>query len=216
MNFKTLKEKHRALRDNFPEGLSVRIHRSLSWLERAEKEKEDFDAQFIFLWISFNAAYAQEIDASFSTTEKIIYSEFVERLIEADSDKQIYKLLWQQYAGPVRTLIDNRFVYQPYWDSLKEPNDLWKESFEKAKFAANASLAGQEVGKLLQIVLSRLYVLRNQLIHGLATWNGTINREQVKDGALIMQRLVPVVINLMLTDPRPIWGDASYPVVRND
>lgn len=42
----------------YPEATRVRIHRALSWLERAEKESKDPDATFIFLWIAFNAACA--------------------------------------------------------------------------------------------------------------------------------------------------------------
>ena len=39
-------------------GLSLRLHRALSWLNRAEQLADDPDSQFIFLWIAFNAAYA--------------------------------------------------------------------------------------------------------------------------------------------------------------
>ena len=39
--------------DNFDEEFSVRLHRGLSWLQRAELENNDPDASFIFLWISF-------------------------------------------------------------------------------------------------------------------------------------------------------------------
>ena len=34
-------------------------------------------------------------------------------------------------------------------------------------------------------VFDRLYVLRNQLVHGGSTWNSGINRTQVRDGAAI-------------------------------
>ena len=57
MNFDDLKTIHRDNRVNFKEEFSTRIHRSLSWIKRAEMESEDSDASFIFLWIAFNAAY---------------------------------------------------------------------------------------------------------------------------------------------------------------
>jgi hypothetical protein len=213
LGYAALKDKHRKLRENFPQPLSVRVHRSLSWLQRAEKESNDADAKFIFLWIAFNAAYAQETDdMRFSQTA--LFSSFLDRLIEADSSKRIYKILWSQFAGPVRTLITNKYVFQPYWDSQrgKPGSEAWEETFRSATAAANASLANQDVSKLLGIVLSRLYVLRNQLIHGLATWSGGVNREQVQDGTSIMSHIVPIVIDLMMDDPRPIWGEAVYPV----
>ena len=35
-------------------------HRAISWIGRAEACGADDDARFIFLWIAFNAAYADE------------------------------------------------------------------------------------------------------------------------------------------------------------
>lgn len=55
-----LKAHHRQLRDTQPEGLRLREHRALSWLRRIE-QAEDADGRFLFLWIAFNATYAQEI-----------------------------------------------------------------------------------------------------------------------------------------------------------
>ena len=57
-----LKEIHRERRVNFSEAFSLRIHRGLSWVQRAEKEINDPDASFIFYWIAFNSIYA-DIDA---------------------------------------------------------------------------------------------------------------------------------------------------------
>ena len=56
--FSELKEIHRERRENFKEEFSLRIHRGLSWVQRAEKELEDPDASFIFYWIAFNSIYA--------------------------------------------------------------------------------------------------------------------------------------------------------------
>ena len=55
--YQHLKTRQRAERVNYPEHLSLRVHRALSWLNRAEQCQDD-DGRFIFLWISFNAAYA--------------------------------------------------------------------------------------------------------------------------------------------------------------
>src|SRR3546814_18901746 len=59
-----LKAKQRELRGNFPEPLTLRVHRALSWLRRAEAEQTDEDVRFILLWIGFNAAYAGDVEAS--------------------------------------------------------------------------------------------------------------------------------------------------------
>ena len=50
-----LKSKQRELRDGFPLPLTLRVHRSISWLRRAEQEEDDLDVLFVLLWIGFNA-----------------------------------------------------------------------------------------------------------------------------------------------------------------
>ena len=48
ITFTSLKQEHRLQRELQSEDLSLRIHRALSWLEKAELEEDDLDAQFIF------------------------------------------------------------------------------------------------------------------------------------------------------------------------
>ena len=75
------------------------------------------------------------------------------------------------------------------------------------------ALMGKETGTLLSIVLDRLYVLRNQLVHGGATWVGKTNRAQVKDGASILRTLVPIVLEVMMQAGGDEFEAIAYPVV---
>ncbi len=83
MDYQRLKHRHRTERENYHPNLSLRVHRSLSWLQRAEMQ-EDLDGQFIFLWIAFNAAYATEIDEEYRTSEKTSFRSFLEKLSDLD------------------------------------------------------------------------------------------------------------------------------------
>lgn len=67
---------------------------------------------------------------------------------------------------------------------------------------------------LLGVMFNRLYTLRNQLIHGGATWNGSVNRKQLRDCTQLLGSLVPILIQLMLDNPNTLWGEACYPVIR--
>ena len=87
------------------------------------------------------------------------------------------------------------------------------ERFRKQKHAAHWALGHKETASVLQIVLGRLYTLRNQMMHGGATWNSSVNRDQVRDASQIMGRIVPAVIHIMMEHPDTLWGDACYPVV---
>lgn len=62
-------------------------------------------------------------------------------------------------------------------------------------------------------MLMRLYTLRNQLMHGGATWNGSVNRSQVRDGRAILDSVLPVILALMMRKPERFQGEPFYPVV---
>ena len=214
MNFEQLKTRHRTLREQSPSNLNLRVHRALSWLQRAEMA-EDEDGRFIFLWIAFNAAYATEIDDDRRLSEQETFKGFLEKLCELDEHKQIEQLVWQEFSGSIRMLLDTPFVLQSFWDyhSGKISEAQWKDRLAQGKKMANQALASGNTPQLLGVVFNRLYTLRNQLIHGGATWNSSVNRKQLKDCANLLGKLVPVIIELMMTHPDTLWGDACYPVV---
>jgi hypothetical protein len=215
LNHAALKKRQRQIRDTLPENLSLRIHRSLSWLHCAEEQRENADAEFIFLWIAFNAAYANEIDDKQSFGEKRVLLNFLNILVRADSQKWIYHIVWIEFPRSIRLLLSNRYVFRKFWDyqNQKICEQEWMELFEKGKDVANKALGHMDTVKVLAIVFDRLYTLRNQLIHGGATWNSSVNREQIRDGASFLRLLVPTIIYIMLNNQPAIIGQPCYPVV---
>jgi len=214
LNHQELKAYQRAHRDQWQKGLSLRVHRALSWLKKAEHERanNDPDSEFIFLWIAFNAAYASQYTQESRTREKEAFDSFLERIVSYDTNKQLYELIWTHYSNAIRSLMDNPYVYQPFWDCMNkaEPSTDWESSFSAAKRASHQALATQNVAQSLAIVLSRLYTLRNQLMHGGATWQGQLNREQLKDATAILRSIVPIVINIMMQHGKEHWAEAVY------
>ena len=215
LDFATLKKRQRDEREGHPTSLALRVHRALSWLDRAERSGDDLDARFIFLWIAFNAAYANEIGDQERSHEQKVFGDFLQKLVDLDKDDILYKLIWTEFSGSIRVLLDNRFVYQPFWDfhNGKIDEDEWKSRFQGANLAARKALAEHKTVTVLAIVLSRMYTLRNQLIHGGATWNSSVNRDQLRDCSAFLGKLVPFIIQLMMDNPNTLWGDACYPVV---
>ncbi|RAU19907.1 hypothetical protein DN062_02205 [Nitrincola tibetensis] len=214
MHFQRLKDLHRQTRDQSAPELSLRIHRALSWLHKAELSEDDLDAQFIFLWISFNAAYAVDVDLEYRTTEKGMFMQFFESLVRLDEDKQLYNLVWSEFSGVIRVLLDNEYIYQPFWDyhNGKLSEDEWKISFAASKKRASIALAHQDTTQVLSIVFRRIYTLRNQIMHGGATWQGKVNRSQLKDSVSLLKKIVPVMLELMLQHNKNEWGEPFYPV----
>jgi hypothetical protein len=50
-------------------------------------------------------------------------------------------------------------------------------------------------------------------MHGGATWNSSVNRDQVRDCANLLGKIVPLIIEIMMDNVKTLWGDACYPVV---
>ena len=214
VDYAALKIRHRAERGGYPQELSLRVHRALSWLDRAERSTDDPDVQFILLWVAFNSAYAQDVEASPVASERTRLMEFLAHLCRVDK-KQYDDLLWSEFSGSIRVLLDNPYVFQPHWDwrNGRVSEEAYLARFATARSVAEKALATQSTYTLLEIVLLRLYTLRNQLVHGGATWRGETNRDQVRDGVSILCRLVPLVISTLMNHPDDDWGPVHYPVV---
>lgn len=212
----TLKAKQRDVREEFPETMGLRVHRSISWIGRAEACVEDEDARFIFLWIAFNAAYADEREfQAVIPSERAAFAGYFERLAVLDSEKRIYNAIWQRFSGPIKMLLDNRYVFNPFWQHHNGIGGFedWEEKFRTASRTFAQAFQAGDTAKVLSFVFDRLYVLRNQLVHGGSTWNSGVNRAQVRDGAAILGFLVPVFVDLMMDNPEKDWGRPFYPVI---
>lgn len=209
-----LKEKQRAQRGGFSEVFGLRIHRAISWIGRAEVEAEDSDLHFILMWIAFNAAYAQE-RLSEPVGERDDFRAFFEKLVAGDADSRIYQTIWKRYSQEIRLLLDNQYVFSPFWQHHNgvAGYENWKERFAAAKTKTAKALGSRDTVTILEILFDRLYMLRNQMVHGGATWNSKVNRDQVRDSAAILSTLLPIFIDIMMDNHSVNWGPVHYPVV---
>lgn len=213
MDSTSLKLKFKARKLHFAENNAIRIHRALSWLESSSDVKANDDLTFISLWVSFNACYAVQVPSENLLSEKGNFRVFLKKLVKHDSEKRFYNLLWNHFSGPVRLLINNQYVYKPFWDFHRGEVKDWKKSFDASVADSLKYLSDQKVVELLEVVLDRLYTLRNQLIHGGATYKSEVNRSQVIDGKNILSMLVPLIIEIMIDNEYEDWGEIYYPVV---
>ncbi|GEM77833.1 HEPN domain-containing protein [Vibrio superstes] len=215
MHFERLKDLHRSVREQHPVSLSVRVHRALSWLSKAESS-EDLDSQFIFYWIAFNAAYAQHIDRSILLSERSKFQQFLTKIVDLDESKSISNFIWQEYSNTIRIVLNNEFIFESYWDaqngSISE--EQWKIQRTESVSSSHRALSSGKTDKVLSIIFNRLYTLRNQLLHGGATWNSQVNRQQIEDCTALLASFVPMVIEIMINNPHELWGEPIYPVVR--
>lgn len=212
-NAEQLRLRQRRERDGYSDALGLRIHRAISWLARAE-QCEDLDGRFVFLWISFNAAYSNDL-GDINMAESKQFGSFLSKLVELDQQQKIYNTIWQKYPSAIRVLLNNKYVYQPFWNHHNHlpGHQDWEKHFKASIHAASIALANKDTASVLGVIFNRLYTLRNQIIHGGATWNSSANRSQLRDAASILGELVPLLIETMMDNQDAHWGEACYPVV---
>ncbi len=222
-----IKERHRELRNDQEYNLRIRVHRSLSWLERALM-CEDLDGKLIFLWIAFNAVYAKDSGSKTKKSslektkehakqhdERKAYRQFFKRLCELDKKNRIDYLIWNEFANSIRGLLNNRYIHPAFWEYQRGEMDeeKWKSRFRGARRRANECLKQRSTVGVLNVVFSVIYVLRNQLVHGGATWRGDVNREQIRDSARFLEKFVIAMLDIMVEEKEFQWEDIPYPPV---
>jgi len=208
-----LKTKLKEVGETESQNDKIRLHRAISWVKCAEEHSDNPDIKFITLWIAFNACYSDDEAPLQTFTEKDQFREFIKKLVNHDTEQLIFNILWNKFSGPIRLLIENKYAYKYFWVAQREKNMDWEKSFSNASRKAGEHLANQEVDQLLEVVLDRLYTVRNQLLHGGATYKSKVNRPQVKDAGNILAFLVPVIIDIMMTNIQDDWGLIKYPVI---
>ena len=215
MDVQTVQTYFRNNRHEFSEDFRLRIHRALSWLSRADSS-DDLDFRFISLWIAFNAIYAKEFKLRTNTSERSDFSLFLQLISQLDTDQKIYNIVWQTFPSNIRLLLDNQFIFQPFWDyhNWQLSESAWQEEFSHSKQRAHQALASKDTDTILMVVFERLYTLRNQIIHGGATHSSQVNRSQLVDGSAMLSRLIPLILMTMMQHhDRKDWGQPFYPVI---
>ena len=217
--FPQLKEKHRQLRDAWTsenaQSTGLRVHRALSWLKAAEECDND-DLAFISLWVAFNSLYGStETFTSPHISEKLAFKQFFSHLIECDTEKMISKVIWDRYSNLFHLFIDNKFVFEPFWKYQRgeKTEEMWKKEFMRSKSETQKALGSFDSATFLGLLFERLYVLRNQLMHGGATFESQVNREQMKQGTEILSEIIPLLIDIMMDNPEKVWGNPAYPPI---
>ncbi|WP_298643288.1 HEPN domain-containing protein [uncultured Cardiobacterium sp.] len=218
MNSQELQQTFIKNKEQYSEALRLRIYRSISWLKKAEASEADDDIRFITLWIAFNAAYAKEMEAGMQLSDRTAFRQFLHTVCRLDKEQRIYRLVWETFSGSIRLLLENRYVFQPFWNfhNGKISESVWEEDFARAKQKAKTALANKDTNGVLLIVFDRLYTLRNQILHGGATYNSSANRKQLRDGCAILQQCVPLILAVMLDNPDEDWGKPFYPYVKEE
>ncbi|MGR3914798.1 MAG: HEPN domain-containing protein [Gammaproteobacteria bacterium] len=210
---------------------NTRMKRALSWLNRCETNSpHEDDARFLFLWIAFNAAHGADENANPGRSDSVAaFKKFLGVIVDFDQDKnRLASIALNQKEAFEETMAD-RFLFQQFWAAeyprintrTKRPKKHWHEQFCNENEQMHEKLHGECLSKnqtkhVFRHVFARLYTLRNQIIHGCATWRSKYNPRSLEHGNTILGLCIPVFLEIMLDalkDQKDMddWGRVSYP-----
>lgn len=195
--------------------LSIRIHRSCSWIQRIEEMHEEArdvpssDMLLIVRWISFNAMYARwDAEEKRALGDTNSFCLFLAQLLSRDRLDLLADVL-DHHRPLVEDIFEDVHLSHGYWRSPSE------EQAARSLRRARKKLARYETGehsKVLEGLIKRIYLIRCQLMHGGATFGGKLNREPLDRCATMLGHLLPaLLIVLMDHGVEDDWGPICYP-----
>ena len=217
LTLKSLRARRNSVEDRLSVNLRTRARRVLSWLERAQLEDDDPDAAFVFYWITFDAISTERsLDKQ---PKKEVFKRFFEKVAEADRRNAIRDYVLGDLFDTILEVVANPYMFEPFWDYYNGGSgseDDWQDMLVSDVERVSVHLESENIVEPLAVLFERLYVLRNQLFHGEATWNRYVNRSQIEGGAEIMAFIVPALVDLMMDKPDMFDQPSRYPSVESD
>ena len=121
---------------------------------------------------------------------------------------------WEESA---KALINLPPASQWYWRESRAGRS-WEGKFQKEADAEVANLRRAASGHheavpraLKFLLVKRLYVVRNQVIHGGSSLASSYGRPQVELSVQLLSAFVPKFRNTILFHPEVDWGPVPYP-----
>jgi hypothetical protein len=206
--------KERLVREDRHEPIRIRVHRALSWLARVEElgEEAPLDATLIFRWIALNSLYGNWDEAQRQPiADRDSLQTFLERVLELDVDGRVHGVLIE-HRRLVMSIFEDEYLTKYFWE---EPTEERARKSQKTKFAArNWYLEGNN-GLILWRVMERIYLLRCQLVHGAATFGGSLNRTALRRCCGMLGHLLTALLLVIIDHgAEEDWGPLCYPPQR--
>lgn len=207
--------------------LNLRLRRVLSWFARADEHHRggDHDTAFILYWIAFNAAYGR-IDLPQEQSERETLRRYFRTVTGLNQSLRGAIRKDNAFQSQAMDLLGSKYVFEPFWKHHNRTpgSGDWASRLARSRNKARGLMknvlnsnvrAADNLAEILDLLFARLYTLRNQLLHGGATWSSSKNRAQVRTGTAIMAALMPYFIEAMIENPDADWGAPRYPVVND-
>ena len=214
---RTLADKHTQRKHN-----EDRIRRANSWIKRSKRSRKGSVERFIFLWISLNSSYG--VERSAKKKEIKLVSDFLKIALEKEkvansNDKARLEEIFGFKKELIETILENPCISEQFWDYVHGRNNAgeeWLGRFRQENEDILTAWKNRDLDSFLPPIFSRLYILRNQVMHGGVTHPHNAGERQIKHGTALLDFLIPRLVKIMKKDIEKhpssrSWGEVEYP-----
>lgn len=193
--------------------LAIRMHRAFSWMTAVEdtNDHDNIDAKLVFRWIALNALYGKWNDQSSEPEpDRQSLRAFLETVLGLDREQLIAGCL-SRHQALVVSICSDPFVNDHYWRLLNTDKRFNKK---RDQFQIQRWYADQNWTLILDELIQRIYLVRCQLVHGAATFEGKLNRDVVRRCGSMLERLLFVILTIITKHGwSGNWDHLCYPPV---
>lgn len=193
------------------EGLRIRVHRSASWLEHVQSIRGagDLDAILVFQWSAIEALFGRWDPVARRPVERrVSLPEFLSRIDALDRDGLVPRAIEAQRDVALR-IFGDAFLAGFFW------LDPGEERARACERAAARAIDWFETGRhrtILEQLLDRVGLLRDQVTTGSATCDGRLNRSAIARCCELMDALLPALLVVVIDHGAAHdWGPLCYP-----
>ncbi len=210
MSAETMHQQLRILRDGANDDWIIRLHRAISWLERAEAvAASSQEAEFLFLWIAVSSLYGSwSRETSFPMPDSATRPSFIKEVFTWDPEP--FRDFVERNRKHIHLLIACKHLTMRFWAAPEDPasGDVAAKDADKLDWEIGCG----HVGWVLERLTDRIYVLRSQIVHGASTAGSYVNREIFTTSHYLLRQLVPLCVQAALLKGRDRkWPELCYP-----
>ncbi len=195
-----------------------RLQRADSWIKAAAKFGPDQRHEaFISYYIAFNCLYGRRrYEGDEAQIEEDLRAFFKKALVLHHRDVQRGRFILTDALEACRkdgaVLIRDRFLFNQYWRKPQPPGLLQAKLNREAMHALGA-LGEGKYEEFLLLMFRRMSVLRNQIMHGGATYGPkSFGRGSLAKGLQVLRVMVPAFYALVLAYGAGLkWDPVPYP-----
>lgn len=224
--------KDRTANEQTHEGIRIRLHRCLSWMDAAERieagshalpapddprapTRDVADATLVTRWVAFNSLYGRwDPERCETVRDGTAWREFTKRLIDLDRahGEPVGELL-RANRGLLERLVEDEFLRRHFWtssDGVPTP----RGPSRRDRDGLRERLRDGRTTAALDLTIDRVYFLRCQLVHGGASFGSRHNRTAVGYANRFMCLFLPTAAQLIIEHGWDgDWDEICYPPV---